>query len=70
MRIARAKQPCDVRVYAQGAFSGMTIDLEITPDQKWRPRTVAGYVLLSRKGGVTLRLTPAAFRRLFELREE
>lgn len=70
MKIARAKQPCDVRVYAQGDFSGMTIDLEINTDQKWKVNISGGYVFLSRKGGVTLRLTPAAFRRLFELREE
>lgn len=70
MKTARAKQPCDVRVYAHGDFSGMTIDLEITPDQKWKAHSVSGYILLSRKGGVTLRLTPAAFRRLFEFREE
>lgn len=70
MKIARAKYPCDLRLYAYGEFSGVTVDVQIKPDQKWRSRFSGGYVILTRKGGLTLRLTVAAFRRLFELMEE
>ena len=67
---ARAKVPCDMRIYAYGDFSGVTVDLAITPDQKWKARFDGGYVHLTRKGSVSLRLTPAAFNRLFDLRSE
>lgn len=70
MKIARAKFSYDLRMYAYGEFNGVTVDVEIKPDQKWKSRLLNGYVFLTRKGGVTLRLTQAAFHRLFELKEE
>lgn len=70
MMIARAKTPCDMRFYGYGEFNGVTFDVEVTPDQKWKVRTAEGYFHLARKGGMKLRLTPAAFHRLFELMEE
>lgn len=69
-KIARAKFPYDLRMYAYGEFNGVTVDVEIKPDQKWKVRSANGYIFLTRKGGTTLRLTPAAFNRLFELKEE
>lgn len=70
MKIARAKKPCSVRLYAYADFNGVTFDVELTPDQKWKVRTAEGYFWLSRKGGMKLRLTPVAFHRLFDLEEE
>ena len=69
-KIARAKFSYDLRMYAYGEFNGVTVDVEINPDQKWKARYAEGYFHLTRKGGTKLRLTPAAFHRLFELREE
>lgn len=69
-KIARAKYPCDLRLYAYGEFNGVTLDVEIKPDQKWKAKCINGYFHLTRKGGTKLRLTPAAFHRLFELKEE
>ena len=68
--IARAKISCATRLYAYAEFNGMAVDVEITPDQKWKVRTADGYIHLTRKGGMHLRLTPAAFHRLFILESE
>lgn len=71
MKIARAKMGCDIWLNAYGPdLNGLQVCMEIMPDQKWKVRTAGGYIFLMRKGAPTLRLTPAAFSRLFILEDE
>lgn len=67
--IARAKQAMCESAQCYGDFFGMSTIVEIFPDQKWKVRKSGGYYWLTRKGGMKLRLTEAAFCRLFELEE-
>lgn len=70
MKVAIAKAIVKETAQLYGDMIGVTTYVEITPEQKWKVRTAAGYIWLSRKGGMVLRLTPNAFQRLFILREE
>ena len=67
--IARPKAAYAYNALCYGDGSGMTAIAHIDPRQKWRVRKRDGYFHLSRKGGYMLRLTEAAFCRLFVLEE-
>ena len=70
MKVAIAKGVVLQKALLYGDMNGVTTYVEITPQQKWKVRTADGYIWLSRKGGMVLRLTPNAFQRLFILRED
>lgn len=68
--IARPKEPFSVLTQCYGELFGMSISVDLSPDQKWKVKKFDGYYWLSRKGVARLRLTAAALNRLFELEEE
>lgn len=65
--IARAKKAMRESAQCYGDFYGMSVIVDIFPDQKWTVRKSGGYYWLNRKGGMKLRLTEKAFCQLFEL---
>lgn len=68
-----ARPVADVQhmVHCYGDLYGVAVSIDLHPDQKWRVVSKSNsYIFLRRKGGVTLRLTPTAFDRLFEFIEK
>ena len=67
--IARPKEKASVLTQCYGDLFGMSISVELSPDQKWNVRKSNGYYWLSRKGVAKLRLTGTALSRLFVLED-
>jgi hypothetical protein len=70
MMIARVKKTVTENIHCYGDLFGVGVVLNIFPEQKWKVRKSGGYYWLTRKGGMTLRLTETALCRLFDLEEE
>lgn len=70
MKKARAKKKITENSQCFGDLFGVTVTIELDPNQTWYVQKRAAYWYAHRKGGVLLRLTDAAFNRLFEIQEE
>ena len=64
--IVKAKNSGKIHENCYGDYLGCTVEVKIQTDWHWKARHANGYWWVTRKGGVTLRLTDAAFYRLFE----
>lgn len=67
----RVKAKCEyfIRLHSYGEFEGMTFDIKITKDMRFEAERKNNYYFLTRNKFPTIRLTPAAFRRLFVVTE-
>lgn len=67
----RVKPKCEyfIRHHSFGEFEGMTIDIKITKDMRFEAERKNNYFFLTRNKFPTIRLTAAAFHRLFVIAE-
>ena len=67
----RVKAKCEyfIRLHSYGEFESMTFDIKITKDMCFEAEQKNNYYFLTRNKFPTIRLTPAAFRRLFVVTE-
>ena len=64
----KQKMLAEAQCYA-GTY-GVSMEVRLTPEQRWKATWKGHYWWLTRKGSTTrLRLTDAAFRRLFDVKE-
>ena len=64
----RQKMLAEAQCYA-GTY-GVSVEVRLTPEQRWRANYNGVYWWLTRQGSTTrLRLTEKAFRRLFDVKE-
>lgn len=68
MRV-KAKFEYFIRLHSYGEFEGMTFDIKITKDMCFEAEQKNNYYFLTRNKFPMIRLTPAAFRRLFVVTE-
>lgn len=69
MIIVHPEKESTILCQTYGDSFGMSVELHLQKEQKWKAKKSGGYWWLSRKG-TGLRLTDAAMNRLFEEVEE